>query len=120
MINEKLINPDSIVVVGGSDNLFKPGGKVLKNLIDGRYAGKLYVVNPKQDKIQGIKSYRYLNDIPETDLAILAISATLCLTAVEILVRDKKTTAFIIISAGFSEAGEEGLKLEKQIVELID
>ena len=120
MINEKLINPDSIVVVGGSDDLFKPGGKVLKNIIDGIYLGNLYVVNPKQDIIQGIKSYRDLNDIPETDLAILAISATLCLSAVEILVRDKNTRAFIIISAGFSEAGSEGLKLEKQIVELID
>lgn len=120
MINEKLINPDSIVVVGGSDDLFKPGGKVLRNIIDGKYAGKLYVVNPKQDKIQGIKSYRDLNDLPSTDLAILAISAQQCLSAVEILVRDKKTKAFIIISAGFSEAGEEGLKLEKEIVRIID
>ena len=106
MINEKLINPGSIVVVGGSDDLFKPGGKVLKNIIDGKYQGNLYVVNPKQDIIQGIKSYRDLNDIPETDLAILAISAALCLPAVEILVREKNTRAFIIISAGFSEAGE--------------
>jgi acetyltransferase len=120
MINEKLINPDSIVVVGGSDDLFKPGGKVLKNIIDGKYAGRLYVVNPKQDKIQGIKSYKDLNDLPSTDLAILAISAQQCLSAVEILVRDKKTKAFIIISAGFSEAGEEGLMLEKEIVRLID
>jgi acetate---CoA ligase (ADP-forming) len=120
MINEKLINPDSIVVVGGSDDLFKPGGKVLKNIIDGKYAGKLYVVNPKQDKIQGIKSFRDLNDIPETNLAILAISASLCLAAVKILVKDKKTRAFIIISAGFSESGSEGLRLENEIAELID
>jgi acetyltransferase len=120
MINEKLINPHSIVVVGGSDDLFKPGGKVLKNIIEGKYSGKLYVVNPNHDKIQGIRSYRNLNDIPETDLAILAISSSLCLSAVEILVRDKKTRAFIIISAGFSEAGRDGLKLEKEIVELID
>jgi acetyltransferase len=120
MINDKLINPYSIVVIGGSDDLFKPGGKVLKNIIDGKFAGKLYVVNPKQDKIQGIKSYRDLNDIPDTDLAILAISANLCLPAVEILARDKQTKAFIIISAGFSEAGEEGLKLEKEIAELIN
>jgi acyl-CoA synthetase (NDP forming) len=90
MINEKLINPESIVVVGASDDLFKPGGKVLKNIIDGKFAGKLYVVNPRHDKIQGIKSYMDLNDIPDTDLAILAISANLCLPAVEILVRDKQ------------------------------
>ena len=120
MINEKLINPASIVVVGGSDDLFKPGGKVLKNLIDGKYTGNLYVVNPKQDKIQGIKSYRDLNEIPDTDLAILAISAPLCLSAVKILVIDKKTKAFIIISAGFSEAGSVGQQLEHEISEIID
>jgi acetate---CoA ligase (ADP-forming) len=120
MINEKLINPASIVVVGGSDDLFKPGGKVLKNIIEGKYAGNLYVVNPKQDRIQGIKSYRDLNEIPDTDLAILAISASLCLSAVKTLVDDKKTKAFIIISAGFSEAGSEGQKLEHEISEIID
>jgi acetate---CoA ligase (ADP-forming) len=120
MINEKLINPASIVVVGGSDDLFKPGGKVLKNIIDGKFAGDLYVVNPKCDVVQGIKSYKDLNDIPKTDLAILAISSKLCLTAIEILVKDKQTKAFIIISAGFSEAGTEGQMLEKSIVELID
>jgi len=120
MINEKLINPGSIVIVGGSDDLFKPGGKVLKNIIDGKYAGQLYVVNPRQDNIQGVKSYKDVNDIPDTDLAILAIPASLCLSTVKILVREKKTTAFIIISAGFSEAGEDGLRLEKDIVEIID
>ena len=119
MINEKLINPGSIVVVGGSDDLFKPGGKVLKNIIDGKYQGNLYVVNPKQDTIQGIRSYRDLNDLPETDLAILAISATQCLPAVEILVREKNTKAFIIISAGFSESGSNGLKLEQEIAAVI-
>ncbi|MCX6327084.1 MAG: acetate--CoA ligase family protein [Bacteroidia bacterium] len=120
MINEKLINPASIVVVGGSDDLFKPGGKVLKNILDGKFSGNLYVVNPKQDIVQGIKSYRDLNDIPETDLAILAISSKLCLNAIEILLKNKNTKAFIIISAGFSEAGEEGRKLEKEIVELVN
>ena len=120
MIIEKLINPGSIVVIGGSDDPFKPGGKILKNIIDGKYKGRLYVVNPKQDIIQGVKSYRDLKDLPETDLAILAIPAMSCLPAVKLLVRDKKTRAFIIISAGFSEAGSEGQKLEKEIADVID
>jgi acyl-CoA synthetase (NDP forming) len=120
MINEKLINPESIVVIGGSDDLFKPGGKVLKNIIDGKYKGSLYVVNPKQDLVQGVKSYRDLNEIPDTDLAIIAISANLCLQVVKTLVSKKNTRAFIIISAGFSEAGIEGRNLEREIVDIID
>jgi len=120
MINDKLINPDSIVVVGGSDDLFKPGGKILKNIIDGKFRGNLYVVNPKQDSVQGIKSYRDLKDIPETDLAILAIQAKYCLQDVELLIREKNAKAFIIISVGFSEAGEEGRKLENDIAALIN
>lgn len=120
MINEKLIKPDSIVVAGGSDDLFKPGGKVLRNIIEGGFAGKLFVVNPNHDIVQGIKSFRSINDLPSVDLAILAISSRHCLPAVEILLKEKGTKAFIIISAGFSEAGDEGRKLEQEIVTLID
>lgn len=119
MINDKLINPESIVVIGGSEDLYKPGGKVLKNIIDGKYSGALYVVNPKQDIVQCVKSYKDINDIPQTDLAIIAIQAKYCYETVEILLRDKNTRAFIIISAGFSEAGEEGRKLEKEIADLV-
>jgi acetate---CoA ligase (ADP-forming) len=120
MINEKLINPGSIVVIGGSDDLLKPGGKVLKNIIDGNFQGKLCVVNPKQDLVQGVKSYKDINDIPGADLAILAVQAKLCLPAVEVLLKDKGTMAFIIISAGFSESGDEGKKLEQEIAGMIN
>jgi acyl-CoA synthetase (NDP forming) len=119
MINNKLINPDSIVVVGGSEDLFKPGGKILKNIIDGKFAGDLFVVNPKRDTVQDLKSYRDINDIPAVDLAILAVQAKYCLPVVEVLINEKNTKAFIIISAGFSEAGEEGRKLEESIADLV-
>jgi acetate---CoA ligase (ADP-forming) len=120
MINNKLINPGSVVVVGGSEDLLKPGGKILRNIIDGGFSGELFVVNPKQDIVQGIKSFRSIQGIPAVDLAIIALPARLCHEAVEVLVKEKQTKAFIIISAGFSEAGEEGRKLEKEIVDLID
>ena len=120
MINEKLINPGSIVVIGGSDDILKPGGKVLKNILDGKFPRNLYVVNPKQDVVQGLKSYKDISLIPDTDLAILAIPAKMCLSAVETLCRDKKTLAFIILSAGFSEESHEGSVLEQQIVDVIN
>ncbi|MDY0142937.1 MAG: acetate--CoA ligase family protein [Bacteroidales bacterium] len=120
MINDKLLNPKSVVVVGGSDDITKPGGKVLKNLIDGHFAGNLYVVNPKLDEVQGIKSYRSVEELPQVDCAILAIAAKYCVQSVEVLTSEKETRGFIILSAGFSEENEEGAKLEDKIVETIN
>jgi acyl-CoA synthetase (NDP forming) len=120
MINEKLISPGSIVVIGGSDDLSKPGGKILRNIIDGGYSGHLIVVNPKQDQVQGIKSYRDAAEIPDTDLAIIAIPSRYCIQVVDVLIREKSTRAFIIISAGFSEAGEEGRKMESELAAKIE
>jgi len=120
MITEQLLNPKSIVVVGGSDDIQKPGGKVLKNLIDGDFKGDLYVANPKLDEVQGIKSYRDINELPEVDCAVLAIAAKFCPSTIDILTEQKNTRAFIILSAGFSEENEEGAELERQIVEKIN
>ncbi len=120
MINEKLLNPESIVVIGGSDDLFKPGGKILRNIIDGNFSGSLSVVNPKQPVISGVTCYKDVLDIPPAELAILAVQAKLCLPAIKILLKEKGTRAFIIVSAGFSESGEEGRKLEREIADLID
>jgi acetyltransferase len=120
MITQQLLNPRSIAVIGGSDDIQKPGGKLLKNLIDHNFKGNLYVVNPKVDEVQGIKSYRDVSDLPQVDLAILAIAAKFCPQTVDILAKKKDTRAFIILSAGFHEESEEGAKLEDQIVETIN
>ena len=120
MINKQLLNPQSIVVVGGSNDVHKPGGKVLKNLIDGNFKGKLYVTNPKENEVQTIKSYKKAEDLPEVDLAIIAIAAKYCPQTVKVLAEEKNTRAFIILSAGFSEMGAEGKKLEDKIVKIIN
>lgn len=121
MIRQELINPKSIVVVGASNNVQKPGGKILKNIIDHKYKGQLFVVNPGADIVQGIKSYSSVDELPENiDLAILAIASHLCPDAVDILANKKGVKAFIIISAGFAEESKEGAMLEKRIVDTIN
>jgi acetyltransferase len=120
MINQQLIHPKSIVVIGGSNDTTKPGGKVLKNLIDNNFDGKLYVTNPKETEIQGIKCYQQLDELPECDLAILAIAAKYCPDTVEFLAKNRNTRAFIILSAGFHEESEEGAVLEQKIVDTIN
>ncbi len=119
MLHKKLINPKSIVIIGGSDNLQSPGGRVLKNIIDHNFKGKLFVVNPKKDNVQGVKTFHNVIDIPNVDLAIIAIAAKFIPKTVKILGQQKKTRGFIIFSAGFSEKDLEGAVLEFEIVNLI-
>lgn len=118
MIVPQLLKPNSIVVVGASDNTAKPGGKVLQNLIQTGYIGQLYALNPKPIIIEGAQYVNSLDALPNVDLAIMAIPAQQCNATVKQLIA-KGTKAFIIYSAGFSEAGEEGIALEKELVEMI-
>lgn len=114
MISSKLIKPESIVVVGGSDNTSKPGGKILENIINGGFRN-LIVVNPNSEFVQGIRAFSDIESIPVTDLAILAIPAKNCLSAIKALAA-KGVEAYIIISAGFAELDDEGKKMEEEIV----
>lgn len=120
MINEQLLNPKSICIIGGSNETRKPGGKIVKNILDGDYQGSLYIVNPKETDVQGIKCYKDIKELPSTDLAIIAIPSKYCLDAVSILAKEKNTKAFIIISAGFAEANEEGRQIEIEIANIIN
>lgn len=120
MVTGQLISPKSIVVVGGSEDTSKPGGSALKNLIDNKYSGKLYVVNPKAENVQWQKTYHSISELPEVDCAILAIPAKMCVDAVRELCSEKSCKAVIIFSAGFNEESADGAKLEKEIVEIVD
>ena len=120
MITTQLLRPESIVVVGASNNVHKPGGAILKNLISGGYRGELRAINPKEAEVQGIPSFADAKDVPDTDLAILAIPAALCPDVVETLAREKQTRAFVILSAGFGEETHEGALLEERILETVN
>jgi acetyltransferase len=116
MVNEALINPRSILVAGGSNDLTKPGGKILKNIIDGGYKGDLYVLNPHHQTVQNVKNYQQAINLPATiDLAILAIAAPACPPLVDELTRYHQTKAIIVISAGFSELNAEGAQMEQRM-----
>ena len=117
MINKQLLQPESIVVIGGSNNVHKPGGAVVRNLMQGGYEGTLRIVNPKEDEVQGIKAFHDARELPPTDLAILVVAAKYCPDYVELLAKEKSVRAFIIISAGFSEETHEGALLEQRILD---
>lgn len=120
MVHPFLINPKSIVVIGASENVQTPGGKVLQNLLNHNFDGELYAVNPKFDSVQGITCYKDVSELPNVDMAIMAIAAKYCVDTVKMLANSKNTKAFIIFSAGFSEQDEEGAFMESKIVEIIE
>ncbi len=120
MINRQLLQPESIVVIGGSNNIHKPGGAVVRNLLSGGYKGVLRVVNPKEDEVQGIKVFHDAKELPPTDLAVVVIPAKLCPSTVRLLASEKGVRAFIIISAGFGEETPAGAALEKEILDICE
>lgn len=118
MITQELIHPQSIAVVGASNDTRKPGGKVVENLLIGSFSGPIYPVNPKETEIQGLTAFPSVADLPQVDLAILSIPAAICVDAMRTLAESKGTRGFIVFSAGFGEVGDEGAKIEAEMVEI--
>lgn len=118
MITKQLLEPESIVIIGASNNIRKPGGMILKNIIEGGYSGKLFVINSRETEVQGITSYPDCNLLPDIDLAILAVPAAYCREFVLFLAENRSTKGFIVLSAGFSEESAEGAKMEAELAEI--
>jgi acyl-CoA synthetase (NDP forming) len=114
---ELLFNPKSIALIGASNNIGKWGAIVFLNIKLGGYSGSLHPVNPKEETIFGQKAYARVTDIPEPiDLAIIAIPASLTMVALRDCLA-KGIRMAIVITSDFSETGEEGARLEEEMVE---
>ncbi len=121
MIRRELVYPESIVVIGGSENPHTPGGKVLANLLENKYSGKLYVVNKKRKEVRGLPVFQDVSLLPTPiDLAIIAVPARFVEETLRVLAEEKGVKAFIVFSAGFSDLNEEGKKLEKRLVKIVE
>jgi acyl-CoA synthetase (NDP forming) len=112
-----LFNPQSIALIGASNNIGKWGAIVFLNIQLGGFQGRLHPVNPKEQTIFGKKAYPKITDIPEpVDLAVIAIPAAITLEAIRDCIK-KGVRMAIVITSDFSETGEEGARLEKELVE---
>jgi len=108
----RIMQPASVAVIGASDSAGKIGNSVMKNLIDGGYAGEIYPINPKSDEILGKKAFQSVKDIPgDVDVAIFAVPAKFCVQALE-EVGKKGIAGAIMIPSGFAETGETELQAE--------
>ncbi len=112
----KLFNPDSIAVVGASHDTRKIGYVVLQNLASNGFRGRVYPVNPKGGEILGFRVYKDVSEIPEVDLSVITLPASLTVKVFEDVAR--KSRFIIPIAGGFGELGPEGKEKEREMREI--
>jgi len=113
---DKLYRPRGVAVVGASNKELSIGYRVVANLRNHGFKGQIYPVNPKDPEIQGLQAYKSVGEIPgDVDLCNIVIKNKFCPMAVEDC--GKNGVKFVILhTAGFRESGEEGAKLEDEIL----
>jgi acyl-CoA synthetase (NDP forming)/RimJ/RimL family protein N-acetyltransferase len=115
---ERFFVARSVAIIGASRREDTVGRTLVRNLVLGGYAGKVYVVNPSASAVAGMPAYPTVQDIPDqVDLAIVAVPAE----AVADVVLDcaaKGVHGLIVISSGFAETGHEGRRRQRQLVGL--
>ncbi len=113
----KIFNPQSIAVVGVSNDITKMGTMHYLNIVNSGYKGKVYLIHNRESTVLGQKAYRSPADLPEVpDLAIFIIPASRLLPVFEEFGKIGTRHA-IIITAGFRETGPEGARLEERLYE---
>jgi acyl-CoA synthetase (NDP forming) len=112
---DRLLRPKSVAVVGASDRPGALGATLLNNLVQYEFDGDIYPVNPKREEIAGLTCYPTVNDMPEgVDCAVIAIPRPFVLQTVRDLA-ERGCGAVVIYAAGFSEAGEAGMKEQLEL-----
>jgi acetyl coenzyme A synthetase (ADP forming)-like protein len=115
---DDFFRPDSVAVIGASRDPEKLGFAVLNNLIEGGYDGRLYPINPKADEILGLKAYASVGEVPDPiALAIIVIPYPIVPGVLEEC-GEKGISSVVVISAGFREAGREGLDRERELINI--
>ncbi len=110
-----IMSPKSIAIVGASDNKGRIGGKPLSYMLDHKYSGKIFPVNPKHETIQGLKSYKNLTEIEDDlDFVLIAVPSLHVTNVLNEAVKKKAKTA-LIFSSGFAEMGGKGKEYQDEI-----
>lgn len=113
----KLLNPQSVAVIGASDDPTRIGGRPIAYMQKQGFQGKIFPVNPNRTTVQGLVAYPNVAALPETpDVAIVIVPASLALESVTALA-ERGCAAAILFTSGFAETGPEGALAQQKLVE---
>lgn len=111
--------PKAVAVIGASNDAGSIGGKLFNNILSEGFVGPLYPVNPNARVVRSVRAYPTILDVPdEVDLAYVVVPQPFVLEVVQ-QCADKGVRGIVVISAGFSEVGEEGAELEERILDVV-
>ncbi|MDX1690035.1 MAG: GNAT family N-acetyltransferase [Acidimicrobiia bacterium] len=111
--------PRGVAVIGASRDEHAIGGRLMRNLIDAHFSGAVFPVNPNSPSVGGVKAYRSVLDIPDPiDLAFVVVPAKHVLSVVQECA-EKNVRGVVVISAGFSETGDDGAAMEQELLDLV-
>jgi acetyltransferase len=114
---DAIFAPTTVAVIGATETPGSVGRTILWNLMSNPFGGTIFPVNPKRSSVLGFKAYPKIAEIPEpVDLAVIATPAHTVPAIIQECV-DAGVNGAIIISAGFKEIGEQGIELERQIMD---
>jgi acyl-CoA synthetase (NDP forming) len=115
---EKLLEPASVAIIGASDDIKAPGGRVMRFMLSYGYRGKIWPVNPKRAEVQGVKAYASVRELPGVpELAAVLVPASAALEALEDCAALGVPIA-VVGSAGFSESGPQGVELQARLADI--
>ncbi|MFO7962372.1 MAG: CoA-binding protein [Desulfobacterales bacterium] len=115
---DRIFKPRRVAVIGASNDSTKFGGRILKNLMEFGFAGKLYPIHPKEQRVQGLEALPDIRSVGEAlDLAIIATPNRFVVPAVAACA-EMGVSGVEILSAGFKEAGAEGANLEGELIRI--
>ncbi|MGZ5126842.1 MAG: acetate--CoA ligase family protein [Burkholderiales bacterium] len=111
---DAILNPRTIAIVGASNDPEKRGYRAIKTLLTDEYRGTIIPINPKEKKILDLDCYARLQDAPhDIDLALICTPARITPEMVR-QCGEKGVKGALLLAGGFSEASEEGRKLEEE------
>ena len=110
-----LLEPESVAIIGASDDPSRIGGRPLRYLLNEGFEGEIHAVNPNRDVVQGQKAYPSISDIPqEVDCAVISVPAKIVAETLASCAASGAKSA-IIFSSGFAEMGDEGVAMQAEL-----
>ena len=115
-----LLEPESVAIIGASDDPSRIGGRPLRYLLNEGFEGTIYAVNPNRDVVQGQKAYSSISDVPQAvDCAVISVPAKIVVDTLESCAASGARSA-IIFSSGFAEMGDEGEAMQAELKAISD